>query len=112
MSRLSAAEAAVGPAITHAALTLGLPDPMAVASELLDVDIDGLREWFAVTARTQVRLWQGAGRLADALPLLAGGWSSSAAQHAVGRQRDAGLAGHRIVEIAVDAADQAAATLR
>jgi len=112
MSRLSAAEAAVGPAITHAALTLGLPDPMAVASELLDVDIDGLREWFAVAARTQVRLRQGAGRLADALPLLAGGWSSSAAQHAVGRQRDAGLAGHRIVEIAVDAADQAAATLR
>ena len=78
----------------------------------IDVDVDGLREWFAVAARTQVGLWQGAGRLADALPLLAGGWSSSAPRFAVGQQRDAGLASHRIVGIALDAADQAAATLR
>jgi hypothetical protein len=85
---------------------------MAVAEELQGVDVDALREWFAVAARTQVRLWQGAGRLADALPLLAAGWSSPAPRLAIARQADAGLTSHRIIEVAVDAADQAGAILR
>jgi len=102
----------VGPAITQAALTFGLPDPITIAEELLDADVDGLREWFAVAARTQLRLWQGADRLADALPLLAGGWSSRAPSLTVARQRDAGLASHRLIGSALSAADQASAELR
>jgi hypothetical protein len=102
----------VGSAITQAALAMGMSDPVAVADELQGVDIDALREWFAVAAHTQLRLWQGAGRLADALPLLAGGWSSPAPRLAIGRQRDAGLTSHRIIEVAVDAADEAGSILR
>ncbi len=113
MTRPSATrDGLVGSAITQVALDMGLADPMAIADELLDVDVDALRDWFAVAARTQVRLWQGAGHLADALPLLAGGWSSPAPRLAIDGQRDAGLTSHGIIEIAVDAADQAGAVLR
>jgi hypothetical protein len=63
----------VGSAITQAAVAMGMSDPMAIADELLAIDVDGLREWCAVAAHTQARLRQGIERLSDALPLLAGG---------------------------------------
>ena len=99
-------------AIGQAARQMGLPDPIAIAEELFVADVDALREWFAVAARIRVRLFQGAGRLSDALPLLAAAWSSPAPRMAVIGHREAGLASREIIGAQVDVAGEAAATLR
>ena len=91
---------------------MGLPNPMTVAEEILQVEVDALQEWFAVAARIRVLLWQGAERIADAIPVLAAGWSRPEPQVAIGRQREAGLAGRDVISRQVDAADEAVATLR
>ena len=91
---------------------MGLADPLPIADDLLGVDVDALHQWFTAAARTSVRLWQGAGRLADALPLLAAGWSSPAPALAIGGQQQAGLASRDVIGTQVDAADAAGATLR
>jgi hypothetical protein len=65
-----------------------------------------------VAARIRVLLWQGAERIADAIPVLAAGWSRPEPHAAIGRQREAGLAGRDIISRQVDAADEAVATLR
>jgi hypothetical protein len=99
-------------AIGHAAVAMGLPDPMVVADEILQVEVDALQEWFTLAARIRVLLWQGAERIADAIPVLAAGWSRPEPHAAIGRQREAGLAGRDILSRQVDAADEAVATLR
>ena len=91
---------------------MGLPNPMEVADEILQVEVDALQEWFTVAARIRVLLWQGAERIADAIPVLAAGWSRPEPHAAIGRQREAGLAGRDIISRQVDAADEAVATLR
>ena len=103
---------AVRAAIAMAARQLGLPDPEVAARELLEVDVDGLDQWFSVAARAQVWLWQGAGRLSDALPILAAGWSSASPGVAVTGQHEAGRASREVIYAQVDAADQTGATLR
>ena len=99
-------------AIGQAAVAMGLPNPMEVADEILQVEVDALQEWFTVAARIRVLLWQGAERIADAIPVLAAGWSRPEPHAAIGRQREAGLAGLDIISRQVDAADEAVATLR
>jgi len=99
-------------AIGQAAVAMGLPNPMEVADEILQVEVDALQEWFTVAARIRVLLWQGAERIADAIPVLAAGWSRPEPHAAIGRQREAGLAGRDIISRQVDAADEAVATLR
>ena len=99
-------------AIRQAAVDMGLADPLPIADEILGVDVDALHQWFAAAARTGVHLWQGTGRLADALPVLAAGWSSQAPLHAINGQRQAGLASRDVIGAQVDAADAAGATLR
>ena len=111
-TRTTTPQSVTGAAIRQAALTMGLPDPMAIADDLLGVDVDALDEWFTIAARAQIWLWQGSGRLSDALPLLAGGWSATAPRLAISRQRQAGLASRDIIGAHVDAADGTAATLR
>ncbi len=91
---------------------MGLADPLPIADEILGVDVDALHQWFAAAARTIVHLWQGTGRLADALPVLAAGWSSQAPVHAIDGQRQAGLASRDVIGAQVDSADAAGATLR
>ena len=99
-------------AIGQAAVAMGLPNPMEVADEILQVEVDALQEWFTVAARIRVLLWQGAERIADAIPVLAAGWSRPEPHAAIGRQREAGLAGRDIISRQIDAADEAVATLR
>jgi hypothetical protein len=99
-------------AIRQAALDMGLADPLPIADEILGVDVDALHQWFAAAARTSVHLWQGTSRLADALPVLAAGWSSQAPVHAINGQRQAGLASRDVIGAQVDAADATGATLR
>ena len=113
MSRFhSASPSATRAAIREAALELGLADPLPIADDLLGVDVDALHQWFTAAAKTRVCLWQGAGRLEDALPLVAAGWSSSAPALAIGGQHQAGLASREIIGSQVGAADAAGSTLR
>ncbi len=112
MNRLDTAPSATLIAIRQTAVELGLADPQPIADDLIGVDVDALHEWFTVAARTRVCLWQGAGRLVDALPMLAGGWSSPAPSIAIGEQQRAGLASRDVVGAQVDAADATVATLR
>jgi Alpha/beta hydrolase len=99
-------------AIAVAARQLGLADPTRLADELLGVDVDGLQEWFAQSARVRQRLRQGAGRLDDAVPMLTAGWSSTEPRLAVMRLREAGFACCDIIARQVDAADLAGSVLR
>ena len=99
-------------AIGAVARQLGLPDPVANADDLINVDVDALDEWFALAARAQLWLYQGSTRLDDAVPLVGAGWSSPAPRLAITRQREAGLASRAVVAAQVDAADATVATLR
>lgn len=109
---MSATSSAALTAIRQAAGQMGLADPLPIAQDLAGVDVDALHQWFTAASRTQIWLWQGASRLSDALPVLAGGWSSPAPAFAIGRQQQAGLDSRDIIGTQVDAADAAGATLR
>src|SRR3954470_21858274 len=97
--------------ISLAAIRLGIADPIATADELRAVDVDSLDRWFTQAARIRVRLFQGADRLSDAVPLLAAGWSNPAAQITTGNHREAALASRQVVGRQVDSADLACSVL-
>lgn len=99
-------------AIAQAASEMGLPNPVSMANELMEVDVDALDEWFMVAGRLRVLLWQGADRIADALPLLAAGWSRPEPVVFTGRHREAGLAVWDILSRQGHAADDAVGALR
>lgn len=99
-------------AIGIAAGQLGEGDLVTIVEEIRQVDVGALEEWFRAARRVQLWLWQGAQRLSDALPPLAGGWSNPGPRLSITRQHDAGLNVRDILGTQVDAADNAASTLR
>jgi len=89
----------------------GLPDPVAVADELLAIDADGLAGWFAVARRATLWLGRGAESLAGAIPALTEAWSSPTPRTSVTVLREAGLASRAMIIDQADAAEQACRTL-
>jgi len=99
-------------AIGIAAGQLGQGDPVAIGDEIIQVDVEVLDQWFRTARRIQIWLWQGAHRLSDSLPPLAGGWSNPGPQLSISRQRDAAMAVREVLGTQVAAADNAVSTLR
>ena len=89
----------------------GLPDPVAVANELLAIDAEGLAGWFAVARRAAIWLGRGAELLAGTIPALTEAWSSPTPRTSVTSLREAGLASRSMVIDQADAAEQACGTL-
>lgn len=98
-------------AITDAALRLGLEDPIALANELTGVDVGALRDWSGLTSTVRQCLWDGAGRLGEAIPALSGGWSNPAPRQSAERHRQAGLAARDVLGRQIDTALDVIATL-
>ncbi len=98
-------------AISDAATRLGHDDPVSGADELVAVDVGALRAWCTLTGTARHALSAGSDVLAEALPLLGGGWSSPAPRQAVERQRRAGLSARDVLGRQIDAAREVVGVL-
>jgi len=98
-------------AIADAARRLGHDDPVAAIDEQTEVDVGALRGWRESVVPVRRALSDGSDRLGQALPVMAGGWSSQAPRDAVHRHREAGLTARDVVDRQLAAAMDAIGTL-